>query len=236
MNRALRLLLVAWLLTTVALTVLATPNGVQILSNTTDIIPSQPAASSTTAGGSFTTLILNATTQTPRWKAYVGNVTGKFLLRDASNSTIYDWNITAVAGEIYTSRNSSITWTSIQCAQNSTIAVEQTGLNITGTKVDSINLTFNTTTHKKFYVGTKLVSNSTCRAIATYVNNSRQAATENATFQEVLLDDTQSLVYTTILENKAQGYNNGLFDFQLIVAESDINPTPSTYYFWAELS
>jgi cytochrome b561 len=211
-------------------------NNVQILNNITVTAPVQPAASITTAGGTFTTLLLNATTQTMRWKAYVGNVTGKFTLRDASNGTIYDWNIANIAGEVYASRNNSITWSSIRCAGNATVTAEQAQLNMSAAKVDSINLTFNNTVHKTFYVGTTLISHSTCRAVATYVNNTRQTATENAAFQEVLLDDTQSMVYATLLENKVQGYNNAPFDFQMIVAESDISATPSPYYFWVELS
>jgi len=238
--QALLVLLTAMLLGAIALHLampaLADPNGVVVVSNTTETPTPQSAAAITTAGGSFTSLLLNATTQTMRWKAYVGNVTGSFKLQDASNATIYDWSITTVAGEIYASRNSSVNWSAIQCASNATLQTEQTQINMSTSKDDSINRTFNGTTHKSFYVGTKLITNSTCRAIATYVNNTRQTVNESATFQEVLLQDSQKIVYTTLLENKARGYNNGSFDFQMIVAESDINPTPSTYYFWAELS
>ena len=214
----------------------ADPIGPIIVSNTTDIPTTQPAASITTAGGSFTTLILNATTQTMRWKAYVGNVSGSFKLQDGANFSIYDWGITSIGGEVYASRNNSINWPNIQCVDNATITNEQTQLNMTTTKEDSINRTFNKTIHKSFYVGTKLITNSSCRAIATYVNGTKQAATEAASFQEILLQDNQKMVYTTIIENKARSYNNGSLDFQMIVAESDINPTPSTYYFWVELS
>jgi hypothetical protein len=214
----------------------ADPNGVTVISSNSENATPQSAATITTSGGSFTTLLLNATTQTPRWKAYVGNVSGRFTLQDARNFTIYDWNLTSVAGEIYASRNTSVTWSAIRCANTTILGTEQTQLNITTTKEDSLNRTFNTTVHRSFYVGTTLITNSTCRAIATYVNNSRQASSESATFQEILLDDTQRLVYTTLLENRAQGYNNYNFDFQLIVAESEYATTPSPYYFWAELN
>lgn len=214
----------------------AEPSGAEILSNSTETPTPATAGTVTTAGGSFTTLLLNATTQTMRWKAYVGNVTGSFQLRDASNYTIYDWNVATISGEVYASRNNSIDWTQIQCANDTILQNEQTGLDMTTTKEDSINRTFNETVHRSFYVGTELITNSTCRSIATYVNSTRQAASESATFQEILLDDTQRLVYVTLLENKQQGYNAEQFDFQLIVAESEIAITPSSYYFWVELS
>lgn len=240
MNRILpgiRMLLLMLLLSgALSVAVSAAPEGVQIVSNTTETAPVTPAASITTAGGTFTTLLLNATTQTMRWKAYVGNVTGTFKLQDASNATIYDWGITTISGEVYASRNNSIDWSQIRCSNTTTLQTEETQLNMTSTKEDSINRTFNITTHRSFYVGTRLIANSTCRSIATYVNSTRQAASENATFQEVLLDDTQRMVYATLLENKRQGYNSQSFDFQMIVAESDINAVPSTYYFWVELS
>ena len=240
MNRILEqitcILLLLLALSTGVQFVAAEPSGAEILSNSTETPTPAAAGTVTTAGGSFTTLLLNATTQSMRWKAYVGNVTGSFQLRDGSNYTIYDWNVATIAGEVYASRNSSIDWSQIRCANNTILQNEQNSLNITTTKEDSINRTFNTTVHRSFYVGTELIANSTCRSIATYVNSTRQAASESATFQEILLDDTQRLVYVTLLENKQQGYNTGQFDFQLIVAESEIAATPSSYYFWVELS
>lgn len=210
-------------------------DGVTILSNTTESPAPQSAASLTTAGGSFTTLLLNATSQTMKWKAYVGNVTGQLQLQDASDFTIYDWALTSIPGEVYASRNNSISWSQIQCAQNSTIGSEEVQLNINTLDVDSINRTFSNTTHQAFYVETTLISASSCRAIATYKNNARQSPSATADFQEILLDDTSHLVYATILENDVIGYNNGRFDFQMIVPEDPTSTTPHTYYFWAEL-
>ncbi|MDD9954108.1 MAG: hypothetical protein OXR66_07275 [Candidatus Woesearchaeota archaeon] len=214
----------------------AEPSGVDILSNTTESPTPQTAASLTTAGGSFTTLILNATTQTLKWKAYVGNISGDVKLEDAANYSIYEWDLTTVTGEVYSSRNTSIDWSSIGCANQGNITAEEGDLNIVTTAVDSINSTFNNTVHTSFYVGPTLIVNSTCRSVATYVNDSAQAITEAADFQEVLLADADSnFVYTTILEEDAQGYNNGAFDFQLIVAEDPTTTSASTYYFYAEL-
>lgn len=217
----------------VAAVVLAEPAGVVIVSNTTETPVPQAAASITTAGGSFTTLVLNATTQTTRWKAYVGNVTGELTLSDANAQAIYDWDLAAITGEVYTSRNNSIDWSEIRCAASGTIASEEIALNHTGT-ADSINRTFNGTVHAGFYVGVRYLSPSTCRAVATYTNGTAQAPSEDADFQEILLDDTQSLVYATLLEDDVSGYNSDPFDFQMIVAEAQAE-TPSTYYFWAEL-
>ncbi len=214
----------------------AAPTGATITYNSTETVTPAAAASSTTAGGSFTTLVLNATTQTPRWKAYVGNVTGTFTLQNAQNYTIYDWQGSYTAGEVYASRNSSIDWSTIGCVQSSSVTAEDTALNISESSVDSINKTFNLTVHRGFYVGTTRIANSTCRAIATYLNSTAQSSSEGAKFQEVLLQDSSDkLVFTALLDPATLGFNNKPYDFQMIVPEDEYASTPHTYYFWLEL-
>ncbi len=215
----------------------AAPTGATLSYNKTETVSPAAAGSSTTAGGSFTTLVLNATTQTPRWKAYVGNVTGKFTLRNANNYTIYDWgSLSSVSGEVYASRSQSPSWSSIQCVSGGAITAEESALNISGASVDSINNTFNGTVHRSFWVGTKKISASTCRAIATYVNSTAQNTGENASFQEVLLmDGSQNLIFTALIDDDTLGYDLDTYDFQMIVPESEYATTPHTYYFWLEL-
>ncbi|MFC1648276.1 hypothetical protein ACFL1B_02345 [Nanoarchaeota archaeon] len=212
------------------------PAGATISSNTTDT-PTPPSAGSlATAGGSFTTLLLNVTSQTPRWKAYVGNITGQLTLQDSNDQAIYDWELASITGEVYASRNGSIVWESIECAARSTIEAEDAFLNISVTKIDSINNTFNDTIHKTLQVAGLEIANSTCPAIATYVGSAKQVADENADFQEILLQDGTQLIYATILEQDSAGYAAGkTFDFQIIMAENEFAGTPTTYYFYAEI-
>jgi len=214
----------------------ALPAGPVIITNSTTNASPRQATQITTAGGSFTTLVLNATTQTPRWKAYVGNVTGKLALADANNKSIFDWRLSSVTGEVYATRNTTIDWYSVSCADQTLIANEDAGLNMSSANPDTINKTFVNRVHKRFYVGAVLIQNSTCQAIATYINGSAQAATENATFQEVLLKDSSSrLVYSTLISQNTTGFDNSKYDFQMIVAENEFQETPSTYYMYVEL-
>jgi len=215
--------------------VLAVPQGATITYNYTENASARPADSHTAAGGSFTTLVLNVTSQTSKWKAYVGNVTGKLTLDNANNFTIYDWDLTTVQGEVYVSRNDSVTFSSLACANDGNMSAEENFLNINSSSDDSISNTFNETIHKSFVIGgTGTIENSTCYAIATYVNDTAQPPDENATFQEVLLSDGQNLVFTAILENEQQGFDISNYDFQLIVPD-DPGETSTTYYFYAEL-
>lgn len=215
----------------------AAPQGPTIIFNSTETIDPQPATAITTAGGSFTTLVLNATQQTPRWKAYVGNVTGRLVLDDATSSSIFDWTLASITGEVYASRNASIDWASVTCASPITIINEDNSLNMSQANPDTINRTFSSKIHKSFYVGSKFIQNSTCNAIATYVNDTAQAPSEAASFQEVLLQDTSGrMVYATLINQNATGFNTQKYDFQLIVAENEYQSTPTTYYMYVELT
>ena len=235
-GRMLALFLIIVFALSIPFSALGQPNGVSILSNVTETPDATPASSLTTAGGSFTTLILNGTFQNPRWKAYVGNITGILTLDNGAGYSIYDWNLTTINGEVYISRNSSITWSTIGCSTPARIAAEQAFLNHAYSSVDNINNTFNRTVHRGFYVSTTQIGNSTCRSIATYVNDAKQAENENAAFQEILLTDSTNLVYATLLENNRAGFDNGQYDFQMIVPEDDTKVNPTTYYFYAEIS
>lgn len=216
----------------------AVPVGPTVLYNSTTNATPRPAASIVTAGGTFTTLTLNTTGQTYRWKAYVGNVSGKLVLADAANTSIFDWTVTSVTGEVYATRSSSsLDWTTVSCAGTALIDSEDVYMNMSLVSPDTINSTFNNTVHKGFYVGGTRVQNNTCRAIATYVNGVAQAPSQSAAFQEVLLADASSnLIYATLVSPYTIGYNNQRYDFQMILAENEYHVTPTTYYLYVELT
>ncbi|MCX6711162.1 MAG: hypothetical protein NTZ02_03685 [Candidatus Woesearchaeota archaeon] len=215
---------------------LAAPSGPQIIFNSTDYGPSGSNTLINTSGGTISTINLYGLTQNPHWKAYVGNVSGKLALQDSSNYSIYDWTVTTVSGEAYASRFNTISWTKIACANATNISLEETALNITASSDDSISKTFSSKTHRSFYVGNVLIANSTCFSTATFVNNASQAMNESMKFQEVLLTDTSSLVYVSLLENKSSGYNTQKFDFQMIVPDYGIQQGSNVpYYLYLEL-
>lgn len=224
------------ILTAIVQVATAVPNGADFLYNSTETKVPAAAHYINTSGGTFTTLILYAETQNPRWKAYAGNVSGYLTLDDASNYTIYNWERTITTGEVYTSRNSSVDWTNINCSGLSMIYQEEAMLNHVTTHADSINSTFKYRKHRGFFSGTREIKNSTCPSTATWVNDTAQAISEDALFQEMLLSDGVSLVYATLLQDKVSGFNTNKYDFQMIVAERDDDGTQATpYYFWLEL-
>ncbi len=239
MNNGLNRSILIALLVFISLGVLifaATPTNPTVISSTNETASPRPSLYLNTTGGSFTTLVFNATSQNYKWKAYVGNVTGKLTLDDSTNNTIYDWSFSTITGKVYASRNASIDWNSISCANRTTISAEDNSLNLTQSYVDTINKTFNMSIHKQFYAANNLIQNSTCPAIATYVNDTSQGIDESAKFQEVLLEDQDNkLIYTSIIDAGVEGFDNNRYDFQMIVANDETALTPTPYYFYVEL-
>lgn len=188
--------------------------------------------------GTITVLTMTLNQQNYRWKAYVGNVSGKLSLDDATASTIYDWSLTTINGEVYVSRASSITWANVSCVNQTVINNEQSFFGMSPSSRDSINGTFNHTVHSSFLIGTKNITASSCRSAFTYVNDAPQPISESSNFQEILLRDelSGSMIYATILEQDQTSYDGvSTYDFQLIVAENESSSVPTNYYFYVEL-
>lgn len=185
-----------------------------------------------TSGGTITTINFQATTQNPRWKGFVGNITGRFALMDANNFSLYDWTLTTVQGEIYATRNSSLVdWISVRCANSTTISSEQNSLGFLSTDADTINKTFNQTTHNSFYAGDTFIRNNTCPSTYLYVSGQSQ----NNTFQELLLYE-DNIIYTSLIEGAEIGYSNQTYDYQIIVPDNTQQGQPSeVYYLYIEL-
>jgi hypothetical protein len=210
---------------------LAVPGGPVITSNSTDSGPTVLATSRNDSGGTLTTLKLNFTQQNLRWKAYIGNVSGRYVLQDSANYSIYDWTFSSNSGEVYATRASSVTWSTIACADNAEILAEQTAINQAGTNSDTIAATFDANLHDAFAVGTVNINENSCNSTATNVNG----ASQTAVFQEVLLNDGTAFVYSTLLDYNTTGYNAQKYDFQMIVPEDYITAGNTQYYFFVEL-
>jgi hypothetical protein len=215
---------------------LGQPSGSNITYNVSETKTPAPAQSLNTSGGSFTTVILSSETQNLRWKAYAGNVTGVLTLDDSGNYSIYQWQLTTITGKVFATRNNSINWPNVQCASASVISTEETAMNHTTSNADSINSTFHYKIHKDFFVGTVPIAQSSCQSTFTWANDTVQTPSVTAPFQEVLLSDGASLVYTTFIDDNTQGFNFNKYDFQMIVAERGVGGYANTrYYFYMEL-
>jgi hypothetical protein len=196
------------------------------------------------SGGRIATLDLNATIQNPRWKAFVGNVTGKFTLMDSAAAVVFDWTITSITGRIYATANSSaLSWSVVNCSNVTSLESENAKFNHTRAD-DNITKTFNATfnssdnrtlsgSHNPFYAAGRYIPASTCPTLNTYKNS----ASQDTDFEEVALYDNSNMIYATLLEENVAGYNNENYDFQMIVPEiglADFSGA-TAYYLYVEI-
>lgn len=220
----------------------AEPSGVDVTNISTETYSSTPETRQD-IGGTITTLTLDTTQQDSAWKGYVGNITGKLVLRNSDSYSIYEWtmNASSMSGYIFVSRSGDPTWTSLRCANSTVVDSEQAFFGMSSTASDNLNRTFNSTTHKAMSGSlSSPITASTCPSTSTYVNNTAQSMSESIPFQEILLTDTTNLIYGTFIDQNNWGYDNNAsvnttYDFQLIVAENRSGSVGTIYYFYADI-
>jgi hypothetical protein len=187
------------------------------------------------SGGYISTMNLAANFQNDRWKAFVGNVSGKYTLDDIAGQTIFDWTLSTITGRVYSTRDSgSIEWATISCANDTEMENENSALVHGSAASDNLTRTFNDTVHSGFWAaGTFITPNSCSYTLNTYIND----APQTTDFEEISLHDGTSIVYATILENDVVGYNGAQYDFQMLVPEnaSTAFTGATPYYIYVEL-
>ena len=209
----------------------AQPTGIIISENITETSGSTPPANRTDPGGTITTILVDVLQQNPRWKAYIGNITGVLSLDDADGQSIFRWELEAedVTGNIFISRADVLDWGSVDCPTPQQIADEDSALGFSSSAADSINRTF-TDTHPSIFIG--IVEHENCPATSTYVNNAPQAGSPD--FPLVLLYTGTNMIYATPVNKDSQSFNGANnVDFQAIVPDQTVGTT--TYYFYAEI-
>ncbi len=167
---------------------------------------------------------------------------------DWTTGNVLCWNWSAP--EVYLQLNELEGWGTTGVKPTSTKS-----LGVTQTAVDGVNETFTCNacdgstllTHANFYVGGQFINGSAlspasqgggpCPAVKLY------NGTGSGVFQEVILYNNQSgdnndgVIYTSILNDSINGYNNQSWDFEMIVGENGHSGDTSTttYYFYVEL-
>lgn len=208
------------------------------------------SASVQALAGNVTQLSIVGNTVTQTWQAYFGNVSGTITLDDANNHTIYDWQLASPEGEIYASEALidfsygnlfcyDFNMTDVGQSDFNTLSEYEIILGLETDDADGIDETFTESlSYDSFYVGSKHIDNTStlCPATQMYDQNEQK---DQSKFQEILLYDNTSnkLVYTSIIEQDALGFDNQQWDFEMIVGENGHSgdSTTTMYYFYVEL-
>jgi len=237
-----------------------TPTGGNITEERTETAPSDAAGSAQAQAGNVTELNIYGYSTTQSWQGYFGNVSGTIQLADSSDNVLYNWSLADPAGEVYSSTNSSISWSNIQCfnfTANQSYGDESGnggttnlgGLNLTGLEnnfninssdVDGVDETFTLLgagTHDLFYTANQEFSEGECRSTRVFGDTGTGV---NDEFEEALLYEptTGSVIFASLLEPASVlGFDNADYDFEMLVLEdghgADTSTTP--YYFFVEL-
>jgi len=193
--------------------------------------------------GNVTELNIVGSSVTRYWQGYYGNISGSIILGTSSGFNLYEWAEASPRGEIYASRNDTgISWPDVGCANDSQVANEDGFIGADSIlTVDSVNNTFNYTTHPAFTIGGRDVSG--CRSVS--VNGT---GTGNIFWETLLVDNGTSIeahddiiIYTGLIDQDQIGFDGSSYDFQMLVGEPGNgseefpNGNPTTYYFYVEI-
>jgi hypothetical protein len=190
------------------------------------------AGSTNVEGGNVTSINLNATSITPSWQGFYGNISGRIVLKSPEENLFYDWNDLRPQGEVYASRSSAVNFDSINCTTPSEVSDEETYLGQSVSSSDSVTNTFTKVTHPAFSTGLVNIPPDTCKSTNIYVSGSSQ----NLTFYEVLLSDGASnMVYTAIIDARSTGFDGRPYDFQMLVGQNGHTGGIVPYYFYLDL-
>jgi hypothetical protein len=186
------------------------------------------SASVAVQAGNVTELNITGASTSDHWAGFYGEISGNITLEDSSGNVFYDWTgLNALVGEVFASTDNEVSWSGIGCADGTEIANIETSLGILATDADRINMTYTTSAHPSFDVGT--VSGITgCNSTNAYINTGKDAST----FYQILLTDTEGdPVYTTLINDSTTGFNSVAHDFQLLVGEEDSAATTDLYFY-----
>lgn len=197
-------------------------------------------------GGNVTPLFVSGQRITARWQGYYGNVSGGITLADSAGNSMYDWGLVNPSGEIYAANHTTVSWSRIFCANFSGNTAEENlnrdtlnafigyGSDAEKASDDSINATFNQTFEGTLIVGSRTMTGADNCSMVTLNTDAGQQTTD---FQELILTDNVSVVFTSILEQNVNGFNSNPSDFQMIVGVNGTESgTTKTFYFFVELS
>ncbi|RLE41573.1 hypothetical protein DRJ48_05310 [Candidatus Woesearchaeota archaeon] len=210
----------------------------------TERVDNYTVITETAEAGNITTMNITGWTQTMTWAGFVGNVTGRIVLDDFDNNSLYDWRIAEPQGEVYAS-NDTVDWAKIKCfnfTANGSVEINLTlyesDLGLQPTDYDGVDETFNATDHPTFWAGTTTLTG--CPTTNLYQND----APQNTYWWEVLLTDETNVVYAAIIEDDTAnsrgnviGFDGKYYDYQIIVGENGHNGDDYKweYYFYVEL-
>jgi len=233
------------------------PYGANYTQVKTETAPLDSPQSIPAQAGNVTELNIFGFSTTQSWQGYFGNVTGTIQLADANDKAMYNWSLASPEGEVYSSTNGTgIQWANTQCfnftALGNYTAESGTGgttnlygtnlsqlearFTIAGDDVDGVDETFASLNHSLFYTSNREFNYGECKSTNIFSDSGEG---EPWKFEEVLLYEpvSTSVIFTSILDENALGFDSAAHDFEMLVLEDGHNTDTQVtqYFFYVEL-
>ncbi len=185
-------------------------------------------------GGNITQVNLTINSSTLHYQGFYGSTNGSLVLGSGSN-VIKTWTISTVSGQVYASTSNSVDFTLVNSTSVTLANVDSAFSFLSGAN-DAMANTGTNSANPAFNVGQYAVGVNT-RPLITTLNG-----TNSPVWQEVILaygtpTTSTNLVFAGILNASGNSYNNVSANYQIIVPEDSAGDnTPTTYYFYGQLS
>jgi len=218
-----------------AVFVYAAPSGADLTKGSSSSGNASVLASQNGERGNVTQLDMVQVSSTNFWAGFYGTIQGEIILANSAGNRFYNWSDASPTGEVYASRDASVTWASIACVQNpSDVGAEEIALNITTAAIDNITGTFSKVTHTTFTTGGVTFAADLCNYTTNAYDNTGAQATN---WDEILLWDTADTVYAALIVQEQTGFDSGTYDFEILVPVNySATGALTAYSFYLELS
>jgi hypothetical protein len=256
---AVGLIIALALISHISLVIAVEPFGATVNPLTSDSASEDSAQGIDAVAGNVTELNIFGFSVTQSWQGYFGNVTGTITLEDTSGDVMYNWSESSPDGEIYASKNDTISWGYVQCFNftatgtygndlpnaggtsqyGTNLTILENMFNISFDDSDGVDETFTLTgpgTHNRFFTSNEEFSEGECRSTRIFSNADTG---EDNKFEEVLLYEpsTYSVIFASLLNEDEVGFDDNPHDFEMLVLEDGhgADTNTDTYYFYVEL-
>jgi hypothetical protein len=204
----------------------ATPTGADTAVGSSETGISTSSTNQNISAGNLTQVAVDTSYVSNKWTGFYGNISGSFILSDASGNNFFQWTVADMSGAVVYASNDTVNW---GAGSFFPLAASFASPWLVGSASDNYTNTFNATenfTSPDFFSGANEINatpfvetfNSTGGASGLKTYGLMNNATNQSVFAAKVLDDTN-------------GFTNQTVDYQMLVPAFSV----VSYYFYIEL-
>lgn len=219
----------------------AVPDGATGTAGTAVTKAAVTATTDDAKGGNITEFDLSVLQQTNKWQGYYGNTTGEVTLDDATGNTMYDWAISAPAGEVYATTLGTLpSWYTFDDTA-ATLGTVNAAYNFESDASDNADDTFSVTNNTAFDLAGNTIAADFAPNVLTYGAVEGTGAWETAILYDGDGTATTDFLFVGIIAVDQPSFlsqdGTDTCDYQMIIPEDPTDEgIATTYSFYMELT